>query len=70
MVNARNRDRCALVQLNAEGDQQRLLVRETHPVRLPGMALHLYDELGLARGASLEPAVAMKGFVHDSSPRP
>jgi hypothetical protein len=34
------------------------------------MALHLHDELGLPRGASLESAVAMKDVVHDSSLRP
>jgi hypothetical protein len=34
------------------------------------VALHLHDEPGLVRGASLEPAVAMKHLVHDSSPRP
>jgi DNA-binding SARP family transcriptional activator len=36
-------------------------------VRLQGVALHFRDELGLTRGASLEPAVAMKHRLHDSS---
>jgi hypothetical protein len=33
------------------------------------MALDLRDELDVARGASLEPAVAIKHLVHDSSRR-
>ena len=65
----RNRGRCFLVQLGAEGEQQGLLVGQRHPVRFPGVTLHLRDEIVLARGASLEPAVAMKHLVHNSSQR-
>ena len=38
-------------------------------MRLPGVALHRRDEPVLVRGAGLEPAMAMKHLVHDSSHR-
>jgi hypothetical protein len=63
----RNRGRSFLVQQGAEGEQQGLLVGQRHTVRLPGVPPHLGDEVGLARGASLEPTVAMKHPFHDSS---
>ena len=67
---AREESRAALlVQLGAKGEQQRLVVRERHAVRLRGVTLDFRDELVLVGGAGLEPAVAMKHLVHDSSQR-
>jgi hypothetical protein len=66
---ARNLGRCFRFRLDAESEQQRVLVREAHRMRLPGVALYLHDEPVLVRGASLEPAVAMKHLVHDFSQR-
>src|ERR1700704_6434635 len=48
----------------AEDEQQRLLMRERHPVCLPGVALDLSGELVVA-GAGLVSAVAGERLVHD-----
>jgi hypothetical protein len=66
---ARDRGRRFLVQFGAEGEQQRLVVRERHPVGLPRVALDFRDEPILVPGAGLEPAVALNHLVHDSSQR-
>jgi len=58
-----------LVKLGAKGEKHRLFMRKRHAVRLRRVALNLSDEPFLVRGAGLEPAVAMKHLVHDSSPR-
>jgi hypothetical protein len=56
----RNCGRRELAQLGAKSEEQRLVVRESHAVRLPRMPLYLRDELVLVFGAGLEAAVAMK----------
>ena len=58
-------DGAVLAKLGLEGEQQCLVVREGHSVRLPGMALDLCDELFLVRRTGFEPAVAMQNLVHD-----
>ena len=50
-----------------KGEHQRLAVGERHAVRLPRVTLDFGDESVLVPGVSLEPAVAMKHLVHDSS---
>ncbi len=60
-------DRAAPTKLGLEGEQQCLVVREGHSVRLPGMPLDLCDEPFLVRRAGFEPAFAMQNLVHDSS---
>jgi hypothetical protein len=42
---------------------------EHHAVGLRGVTLDFRDELVLVGGAGLEPAVALKHLVHDSSQR-
>jgi hypothetical protein len=49
----------------AEDEQQRLLMRERHPVCLPGVALDLGGERVVVAGASLVSAVAGERLVHD-----
>jgi hypothetical protein len=58
-----------LVQSGAEGEQQRLVVRERHAVRVPRVTTDFGDETVLVLCAGLEPAFAMKHLFHDSSHR-
>jgi hypothetical protein len=62
---ARDRGWRLLVQLGAEGKQQRFVVGERHPVRLAGVTPHLGDEPGFVSCAGFEPAVAMEHPLHD-----
>jgi hypothetical protein len=54
--------------LGAKGEQQRLVVRERHAVRIPRVPLDFRDELVLVLRASHEPTVAMNGLFHDFLP--
>ncbi len=53
----------ALVQSGAEGEQQRLVVRERHAVCVPRVTTDFGDEAVLVLCAGLEPALAMKHLV-------
>jgi len=69
MKRARDRDRRLLVQTGAEGEHQRLVVRERHAVCVPCVTTDFGDETVLVLCAGLEPAFAMKHLFHDSSHR-
>ena len=64
----RSREWRVLVQLGAKGQQQGLVVCESHAVRLERVALDLADESVLVRRTGLIPAFAVQPPVHDSSP--
>ncbi len=51
-----DRARCLVVQFDAEGEQQRLLVRERHAMRLGRVAPNRGGKRFVIRGAGLEPA--------------
>jgi hypothetical protein len=57
------------VELGAKGEQQRLVVRERHPVRLPRVPLHLRQQSVLVLTTSLEAAIASEHLLHDPSRR-
>jgi hypothetical protein len=52
-------------QLSAEDEQQRLVIRERHPVGLPRVALDFGSEPIVVSGAGFESAVAGERLVHD-----
>src|SRR5262249_15827425 len=52
-------------QFAAEDDEQRLLLRERHPVCTPGVALDFSGEAVVVVGAGFESAVAGERLVHD-----
>jgi hypothetical protein len=58
-----------LFQFGPEDEQDGVLVRERHAVRLPRVALYLDDEPLLVAGAGFEPAVTQQHPVHYSSRR-
>jgi hypothetical protein len=56
-------------EFDAKREQQRFVVRESHPVRLPRVALDLGNELFLVLATHLEAAFALEHPFHDSSRR-
>lgn len=57
------------IQASAKDEEEGLIARERHPMRLPGMSAHLRHEALFVLGTSLESAIALKHLVHDSSAR-
>jgi len=59
-------DRGRSCQLGVEQEQQRFVVRERHPVGLPGVTPNLCGESDVVAGPGDESAIAGERLVHDS----
>jgi hypothetical protein len=59
-------DRGRSCQLGVEQEQQRLVVRERHPVDIPGVTPNLCGESDVVGGPGDESAFAGERLVHDS----